>query len=90
MPAPGPRIGWRSETNEAGDNMGDFNKFRSAKLRVAAAQIEPTEADIGDNLQKHFALIHEAGEKGVDLLVFPELSQGTRSSCASARGTRCG
>jgi predicted amidohydrolase len=47
--------------------MEDFNKFRSAKLRVAAAQIEPTEADIGDNLQKHFAFIDEAREKGVVL-----------------------
>ena len=54
--------------------MEDFNTFRSAKLRVAAAQIEPTEADIGDNLQKHFAFIDEAREKGVELLVFPELS----------------
>jgi hypothetical protein len=70
MPAPGPRIGWRSETNPA--------------------SVEPTEADIGDNLQKHFAFIDEAREKGVDLLVSPELSRGTSSSCASGRGTRCG
>ena len=27
-------------------------------------KIEPTEADIGDNLQKHFAFIDEAREKG--------------------------
>ena len=35
MPAPGPRIVWTSETNDASDNMEDFNEFRSAKLRVA-------------------------------------------------------
>ena len=57
MPALGPRIGWRSETNPA--------------------SVEPTEADIGDNLQKHVAFIDEAREKGVGLLVFPEFSRGT-------------
>ena len=50
--------------------MDEFNKFRSAKLRVAAAQIEPTEADIADNLNKHFAFIDEAREKGVNCLSF--------------------
>ena len=52
----------------------DPNPFRSAKLRVAAAQIDPTEADIDDNLDKHFHFIDKAREQNVDLLVFPELS----------------
>jgi predicted amidohydrolase len=54
--------------------MGDCNHFRTATLRVAAAQIDPTEADISDNLSKHFAYIDEARSRGVQLLVFPELS----------------
>ena len=54
--------------------MKEFNHFRSAVLRVAAAQIDPTEADIGCNLKKHFAFIDEARARGVQLLVFPELS----------------
>ncbi len=54
--------------------MDDFNKFRSAKLRVAAAQIEPTEANLSDNLDRHFAFIDQARARGVNLLVFPELS----------------
>jgi predicted amidohydrolase len=52
----------------------DHNKFRAAKLRVAAAQIDPTEADIEENLAKHFLFIDRAREQGVDVLVFPELS----------------
>ena len=54
--------------------MKEFNHFRSAVLRVAAAQMDPTEADIGYNLKKHFAFIDEARARGVQLLVFPELS----------------
>lgn len=54
--------------------MDDFNKFRSSRVRVAAAQIEPTEADISDNLEKHFAFIDRAKAEKVDILVFPELS----------------
>jgi predicted amidohydrolase len=54
--------------------MDDLNHFRTATLRVAAAQIDPTEADISDNLNKHFAFIDEARSRGVELLVFPELS----------------
>ncbi len=54
--------------------MDDLNKFRTAKLRVGAAQIKPTEANISDNLEKHVAFIREARAKGVNLLVFPELS----------------
>jgi predicted amidohydrolase len=41
---------------------------------VAAAQIDPTEQRIDENLDKHFAFIDEAHARGVDLLVFPELS----------------
>ena len=52
----------------------DGNKFRTATLRVAAAQIDPTEADIADNLEKHFKFIDEAKARGVEMLVFPELS----------------
>ena len=54
--------------------MDDLNHFRRATLRVAAAQIAPTEADISDNLSKHFAFIDEARARDVELLVFPELS----------------
>jgi len=54
--------------------MEDLNHFRSAKLRVAAAQIDPTEADISQNLSKHIEFIDAAHEQNVDLLVFPELS----------------
>ena len=52
----------------------DHNRFRSARLRVAAAQIDPTEADIADNLAKHFQFIDRARDHDVDILVFPELS----------------
>ncbi|MCG8440223.1 MAG: hypothetical protein MI723_00290 [Caulobacterales bacterium] len=54
--------------------MNDTNSFRSAKLRVAAAQIDPTEADIDENLEKHFQFIDAAHAQNVDILVFPELS----------------
>jgi predicted amidohydrolase len=54
--------------------MDDFNQFRKSVLRVAAAQIEPTEADISMNLDKHYAFIDKAHERGVNILVFPELS----------------
>ncbi len=52
----------------------EHNAFRSATLRVAAAQIWPTEADIGENVDKHCAYIDRAREQDVDILVFPELS----------------
>jgi predicted amidohydrolase len=52
----------------------DLNSYRSSRLRVAAAQIDPTEQDIGDNLKKHYDVIDEAKSKGVEFLVFPELS----------------
>ncbi|QDU63323.1 (R)-stereoselective amidase [Planctomycetes bacterium Pan216] len=52
----------------------DGNNFRSSVLRVACAQIDPTEADIEQNLGKHFEYIDRAKAEDVDLLVFPELS----------------
>lgn len=44
------------------------------KLTLALAQIETRLGDVNANLEKHLALIKEAEQSGVDLLVFPELS----------------
>jgi N-carbamoylputrescine amidase len=52
----------------------DSNQMRSSVLRVAAAQIDPTEADIAQNLAKHIHYIELAHQRKVDVLVFPELS----------------
>jgi predicted amidohydrolase len=43
-------------------------------LTVAAAQITCAPGDIAANLARHLAVIGEARGRGVDLLVFPELS----------------
>ena len=43
-------------------------------LRVGAAQIDPTEADIAENLSQHIHYIELARQRDVDVLVFPELS----------------
>jgi predicted amidohydrolase len=43
-------------------------------LRVAAAQIECRPGDIEANLTLHLAAVRSARERGIDLLVFPELS----------------
>ncbi|WP_427790103.1 NAD(+) synthase [Brevundimonas diminuta] len=43
-------------------------------VRVAAATPVVHIADPAANAEEHERLIHQAGEKGVDLLVFPELS----------------
>jgi predicted amidohydrolase len=43
------------------------------KLRVGLAQIAPRLGDVGSNLDKHRGVIAHARDKGVDLLVFPEL-----------------
>jgi len=51
-----------------------FNELKKARLRVAAAQIEPTEAQIALNMEKHCRYIDLAREQGVEVLVFPELS----------------
>jgi predicted amidohydrolase len=50
------------------------NQIRSSVLRVGAAQIDPTEADIAENLAQHIHYIDLARQRGVDVLVFPELS----------------
>src|SRR5438105_3084872 len=43
-------------------------------LTVAAAQIACASGDISANLGRHLAVIVEARSRGVDVLVFPELS----------------
>jgi predicted amidohydrolase len=43
-------------------------------LRVGLAQINPRLGDVPSNLDLHLATIDEAGARGVELLVFPELS----------------
>ena len=43
-------------------------------MRVAAAQIECRPGDIPANLALHLAALDSARNRGVDLLVFPELS----------------
>lgn len=44
------------------------------KLKIALAQINTRLGDVNANLEKHLELVHQAREKNVDLLVFPELS----------------
>jgi N-carbamoylputrescine amidase len=50
------------------------HQTKTSMLRVAAAQIDPTEADIAENLAKHIHYIELAKQRDVDVLVFPELS----------------
>ena len=45
-----------------------------SSLKVAAAQVECRPGDIRANLELHLAVIDEARSRGVDVLVFPELS----------------
>jgi predicted amidohydrolase len=45
-----------------------------SRLKVAAAQIECRPGDVSANLGLHLAAIDKARSRGVDLLVFPELS----------------
>lgn len=52
----------------------DSHQIKTSMLRVAAAQIDPTEADIAENLGKHMHYIELARQRDVDVLVFPELS----------------
>ena len=52
----------------------EHNPLRHDVLRVAAAQIDPTEADIAQNISKHKRFIDEARHEAVEVLVFPELS----------------
>ena len=44
------------------------------KLKLALAQINTRLGDLHANLDKHLALIEQARQAGVDLLIFPELS----------------
>ena len=43
-------------------------------IRVAAAQFDANAGDIAGNIAAHGRLIDEAGGRGVDVLIFPELS----------------
>ena len=42
-------------------------------LRIALAQLNPTVGDIDGNLAKAEAAVRDAGARGADLVVFPEL-----------------
>ena len=44
------------------------------QFRVGLAQVAPALGDLAGNLQRHLDLAAEAAARGVDLLVFPELS----------------
>ena len=44
------------------------------KLKIALAQINTRLGDLQANLEKHLALVRQARQAGMDLLVFPELS----------------
>jgi len=43
-------------------------------MRIAAAQTKPTRYNIEANLIDHYQMIEAAAEKGVQLIVFPEMS----------------
>lgn len=45
-----------------------------ARVRVAAAQVACVPGDVPENVARHLAAIRAARERGVDLVVFPELS----------------
>lgn len=45
-----------------------------ARIKAAVAQIAPIHLDIEANVDKHLAMIDQARQQDVDLLVFPELS----------------
>ncbi len=51
-----------------------MNPSSSIPLRIAAAQACSVPGDIHRNVQTHLALAHVAAHRGVQLLVFPELS----------------
>ena len=44
------------------------------KFNVGLGQIAPALGDVAGNLQLHLDRIAEAVERGVDLLIFPELA----------------
>ncbi|MFT3737850.1 MAG: carbon-nitrogen hydrolase family protein [Breznakibacter sp.] len=43
-------------------------------MRICIVQTRPVKGDIGQNLLAHGKFVQQAAEKGVDLIVFPELS----------------
>jgi predicted amidohydrolase len=47
---------------------------RTAAIRVGLAQIDCRLGDVAGNVERHLSWIGQARERGVDLLVFPELS----------------
>lgn len=49
-------------------------KTGAGTLRVGLAQTDSRLGDVADNLERHLRWIGQARERGVDLLVFPELS----------------
>lgn len=49
-------------------------KKNAGILRVGLAQIDSRLGDVADNLDRHLRWIAQARDRGVDLLVFPELS----------------
>jgi predicted amidohydrolase len=51
-----------------------LNAPRDGALKVAAAQIDSSYGDLDTNLAKHLTMIDEARQRGVAMLVFPELS----------------
>ena len=44
------------------------------KITLALAQINTVLGNVQKNLEKHLAIIQEAGSRGADLVIFPELS----------------
>jgi predicted amidohydrolase len=47
---------------------------KPATIRVGLAQTDSRLGNVADNLERHLSWIDQARERGVDLLVFPELS----------------
>src|SRR6266702_7720912 len=51
-----------------------FDPARNGVLTVAAAQIDSSYGDLDANVAKHLRMIDDARERGVSMLLFPELS----------------
>ena len=59
-------------------------------IRVGAAQFDAVAGDIAANIAAHERLIDDAGTRGVDVLVFPELSlTGYASTLLDETPARC-
>jgi predicted amidohydrolase len=54
--------------------MSEGRTDSAAKVRIGLAQIDCRLGDVAGNVEHHLAWIGKARERGVDLLVFPELS----------------